>query len=78
VIAFTISGNGRTERVGIPDAHGPALRSALQEIRNELGERLSGIHQYDKEDALTRAVSALSALASAVNKVVPQEDKHYA
>jgi hypothetical protein len=63
--------------VEIPVAHGPALRSALREIRNELGERASGAFQYDKEDAITRAISALGQVASVVNKVIPEEDSHY-
>ena len=61
----------------IPDEHGPALRSAIAEIRNELGERASGAHSYDKEDAIVRAISALAALASAINAVITEEDPHY-
>ncbi len=62
----------------IPAAHAPAFRSAIAEIRNELGERLAGAHQYGKEDALTRAVSAIGVFAAAVNRVVEREDRDYA
>lgn len=62
----------------IPAAHAPALRSAVTEIRQELGERLAGAHKYGKEDALTRAVSAIGAFASALNRVVLVEDRDYA
>jgi len=62
----------------IPDAHGPAFRSAIEEIRNELGERLAGAHKYEKEDALTKAASAVGAFAGILNSVVPEGDKDYA
>lgn len=63
--------------ITIPALHGPAFRSAIDEISNKLGERLSGAHRYDKEDALTRAVSAMGAFRGAVNAVIPEGDKDY-
>ena len=47
----------------ILDVNGPALRSAIAEIRNELGERASGAHAFYKEDAIVRAINALGQLA---------------
>ena len=46
-------------------------------MRNELGERLSGIHRYEKEDALTRAMAAVGAFAAVINAVIPEGDKDY-
>lgn len=61
----------------IPAEHAGALRSAVNEIRNELGERVSGAHKFKKEHALTRAVSAVGRLAATINLVIPQEDPDY-
>jgi len=63
--------------VEIPDEFAPALRSFVEEMRNELGERLSGIHRYEKEDALTRAMAAVGPLAALVNAVIPDGDPDY-
>lgn len=63
--------------VDIPGEHGPALRSAITEIRNELGERVSGMHKFKKEHALTRAMSAIGRLAATVNLIITQEDPDY-
>jgi hypothetical protein len=62
----------------IPAEHAPALRSSINEIRNELGERVSGAHKWPKEEALTRAVSAMGNLAAALNYVIPGDDPDYA
>lgn len=77
VIAITDTATDVTARATVPGAHGPSLRSAVQEMRNELGERLSGLHKFDKEDALTRASNAVNAFAGALNAVVLTEDKDY-
>lgn len=77
MIYITVNGDGRTREAEIPDEHGPALRSAINEHRNELGERLAGAHKFDKEDALTRAVSSFGQLAAAINAVIPKEDPDY-
>lgn len=68
---------GVVTQADIPDEQGPALRSAIQEIRNEVGERLAGSHRFPKEFALTRAVSALGALGAAINVAIPEEDPDY-
>jgi hypothetical protein len=59
-----------------PD-HGPALRSAIEEISNTVGGRLVGSHRYAKEQALTDACVVLGALRAAVNSVVPNADPNY-
>lgn len=68
---------GESSTAVIPTEQGPALRSAINEIRNEVGERLAGSHRFAKEYALTRASSALGALSAAINHVIPQEDPDY-
>lgn len=57
----------------IPAAHAPAFRSAVTELRNELGERVAGAHRYGKEAALTRAVSGVGNFAGAVNRVIKRD-----
>jgi DNA replication initiation complex subunit (GINS family) len=61
----------------IPSEFGPALRSALEELNNTVGERLASVHKFDREDALTRAATALGTLRAAINAVVPEGDPHY-
>lgn len=77
MIRITVEEEGRKVTTEIPSEQGPALRSALAEIRNEVGARLEGSFTFAKEFALTRAVSALGALAAAVNDVIPTEDVDY-
>jgi hypothetical protein len=67
----------QTATVEIPAAHAEAFRSGIQEIRNEVGERLAGSHRFPKEFALTRASSALGLFGKAVNKVIDREDPDY-
>lgn len=54
----------------IPDSEGPAFRAVVQEMRNTIGDRLTGNHPFKKEAALTAAASAVGALAAAVNSKV--------
>jgi hypothetical protein len=68
---------GRSAIAEFPSSFGPALRSTLADHANELGERSSGSHHYDKEDALTRAMGAHGPLRAAVNRVIEKEDPHY-
>lgn len=56
----------------------PALRSAIDEISNDLGGRLTGSHSFAKEEALTDAVIALGILRKEVFSKVPAGDAHYA
>ncbi len=55
----------------VADEHAPALRSAIEEIRNEVGGRLEGAHRYAKQDALTYAATALGSLHAAIAKATP-------
>lgn len=68
---------GAAADIRIPSEQGPALRSALAEIRNEVGERLAGSHRFTKEHALTNASAALGSLCATVNTVIPNEDPEY-
>lgn len=63
---------GREAFVEIPSVFGPALRSAIEDLSNEIGGRLEGIHVYQQEDALTEAAAALGPLRAGVNRVVPE------
>lgn len=69
--------NGRTGSAEIPAEHAPALRSAINEIRNELGGRNEGAHKFKKEHSLTRASSAMGRLAAAINTVITEDDPDY-
>lgn len=60
------------------DEQGPALVSAIEEQRNELGGRLEGAHRFKKEDALTRAASAIGTLHAALLRVFGHGDPDYA
>lgn len=55
----------------------PALKSAVEEISNEIGGRLEGPHSFDREEALSDAAMALGALRAAVNAIVPAGHPHY-
>lgn len=57
--------------------HAPALRSAIDEISNDIGGRLTGSHSFAKEEALTDAAVALGALRSEVFAKVPAGDPFY-
>lgn len=61
----------------IADDHAPALRSALDELRNTIGGKLTDSHLFAREDALTRASIAVATLAAGVNQVVLKEDPDY-
>lgn len=61
----------------VHEAHAPALRSAVEEISNEIGGRLEGMYRYDQEEALTAAAVALGTLRAAVDALVPAGDPNY-
>ena len=61
----------------IPGQFGPALRSAIDEIRGEIGGRLEGMFLFKKEQSLTNAAVGLAKTAAAVNQAVPAADEHY-
>lgn len=58
--------------------HAPALRSAIDEISNEIGGRLTSSFIHAKEGALTDAAIALGALRAAVFAQVKEGDPNYA
>jgi hypothetical protein len=79
-----IPGNRQDPRQGmkrisfeVADIHAPALRSAIEEISNEVGGRLTGQHAFAKEQALTDAAIGLGTLRKAINKVVGAGDPNY-
>ncbi|MCC2627770.1 MAG: hypothetical protein K0S14_1420 [Thermomicrobiales bacterium] len=61
----------------IPSEFGPALRSALEDLSNIIGERLVGVHKFEREDALTFAATAVGTLRAAVNQIVPEGHPDY-
>jgi hypothetical protein len=79
VIKLTVEDtlSGASAQADIPSEFGPALRSALEDLSNILGERLVGVHKFEREDSITFAVTALGPLRAAVNQVVPQGDPNY-
>lgn len=66
-----------TKTVTIPSAHGPALRAAIEELKNEIGGRLEAPHDFRKEAALSKAASAVGQLFAAVVRVIPFADPDY-
>lgn len=77
MLTITLVHYGKSATVNIPTCQAPSLRSAVDEIRDELGGRASGAHQYNREDSITRAVDAIGKLSSAINYVVPEGDPDY-
>lgn len=77
MLRITVTHHSAEMTVEIPSEFAPALRSAVNEQRNELGSRLSGVHVYTKEDALTRAAAAFATLAKAINHCIPEDDNDY-
>lgn len=63
-----------TKIVQIPEEQLPSLRSALQELRDELADRVSGRYEFKREAPFTRAIIALGTFAGALNCVVPAGD----
>lgn len=61
----------------IPTEQAPAFRAAIQEVRDELGDRISARYKYDHEAAWTRGIMALGAFAAALNVVVPVADPKF-
>lgn len=55
----------------------PALRSAIEEISNDIGGRLTGSYRHSREQALTDAAIGLAALRKALFAVVPAGDVNY-
>lgn len=62
----------------IPTRFGPALRSVIEDISNQIGHRLQGEMKFALEDALTEAATALGPLRAAINQIVPEGHPDYA
>ena len=61
----------------IPEGHGPALRSVVEEMCAELEPRLEQSYSYPIEDALCGAMNALGALRAAVFAQVAAGDPYF-
>ena len=61
----------------VRDEDAPALRAAIEEIRNEVGGRLEAPHAFATEQALTDAARALGALHAVLVAKIPQADPFY-
>lgn len=61
----------------VPDDMAPALRSVVEEMSNEIGERCAGTFRYGKEGAITRAAACCGILRAAVNAKVAAGDPEY-
>lgn len=61
----------------IHDVHAPAFRSAVEELANELGGRVEGMHSFAQETALTDALVAVGHLKAETFRRIPKGDPHY-
>lgn len=77
MLRVTLEHNRVSRLVLIPDEQLPALRSAIQEIRDELADRISGRYIFEREAAYTRALIALGALAGGLNALIPKGDEAF-
>lgn len=71
---------GKATRTGIaefPSKFAPAFRSAINEIRGEVGGRLEGMYPFKNEQALTDATVALGKVAAGINQAIPAGDAGY-
>lgn len=64
--------------IRIPDSHGPAFKSAVDEMSDTLGTRLESQHRFDKEEALTHAAASFGVLRAAVSEQVAEGNRYYA
>lgn len=76
-VSFEDTLTGKTATADIASEHGPSMRSAINEMRNELGGRVEGAFAFKKEHALTRAVTAVGRMAAALNLVIAEGDPDY-
>lgn len=76
-IGFIDDTTGVNSYAQIPTKFGPALRSALEDISNQIGGRLQSDMKFALEDALTEAATALGPLRAAINQIVPEGHKDY-
>jgi hypothetical protein len=70
-----------TERVRVAfdvyAAHGPALRSAVEQLKNQIGTSLEAPSSYAREAALTNAAIGVGSLMAAVCAVVDRIDPDF-
>lgn len=67
----------RTFTFTVDDVFCTALKSAVDELSELIGEKLEGKQAYDTEQAWTHAAIAVGALRAAVNAQVKCGAKHY-
>lgn len=63
--------------IRVHDEHAPAFRSAVEEMANELGGRVEGMHSFAQEQALTDALIAIGALKTETFRRIPKGDPHF-
>lgn len=78
IIAIVDTHTGLSSTAEIPSEFAHSFRSAIAERREQLGSKATGAYQYEREDAITRAVAAMGTFAAALNTTVPKEDPDYA
>lgn len=61
----------------IPDAHGPAFRSAVDDLSAIVAKWAEGQYSYPVEDAIEGALNAVGALRAAVYAKVRAPDPYY-
>lgn len=62
----------------VHEFHAPALRSAVEALKNEIGQQLTGPSSYAREQALTDAAIGVGAFLAALVAKGVEEDPHYA
>ena len=67
----------RTFTFTVPGAFASALKSAVDELSERIGQRLEGPSAYDTEQALTHAAAAVGQLRAAINAQVKAGSRHY-
>lgn len=76
-VALSARGSVVEITIRVYDEHAPAFRSAVEELANEIGGRLEGMHSFAQETALTDALCAVGELKAETFKKIPAGDPHY-
>ena len=61
----------------VPEFAAPAVRSAIEDISNQIGARLEGTHSNSNTQALTDAAIGLGRLRAALTKAIPKASPYY-
>lgn len=61
-----------TRIVQIPDEQLQAFRSSIQELRDEIADRIGGRYEYRREGPWSRAIAALGTFAGGLNRMIPE------